>query len=48
MNLIPECMTAIVLTGPGEHELQEVPVPKPGPFEVLSKVRAGGNLRQRP
>jgi hypothetical protein len=30
----------IVLTGLGKHELQEIPVPKPGPFEVLSKVRA--------
>jgi L-iditol 2-dehydrogenase len=37
---IPEKMKAIVLTGPGQHELQEIPVPKPGPFEVLSKVRA--------
>jgi L-iditol 2-dehydrogenase len=37
---IPEKMKAIVLTGPGKHELQEIPVPKPGPFEVLSKVRA--------
>ncbi len=40
MSKIPEKMKAIVLTGPGKHELQEVPVPKPGPFEVLSKVRA--------
>ena len=37
---IPEKMKAIVLTGLGKHELQEIPVPKPGPFEVLSKVRA--------
>ena len=37
---IPAKMKAIVLTGPGKHELREVPVPKPGPFEVLSKVRA--------
>ena len=40
MEKIPEKMKAIVITGPGEHELQEVPVPTPGPFEVLSKVRA--------
>ena len=40
MANIPEKMKAIVLTGPGKHELQVVPVPKPGPFEVLSKIRA--------
>lgn len=40
MTAIPEKMQAIVLTGPGEHELREVPVPKPEPYEVLSKVRA--------
>lgn len=40
MTTIPEKMKAIVLTGPGEHELQQVAVPQPGPFEVLSKVRA--------
>jgi L-iditol 2-dehydrogenase len=40
MNDIPEKMKTIVLTGPGEHELQELPVPKPGPYEVLSRVRA--------
>lgn len=37
---IPKTMKAIVLTKPGEHELREVPVPQPSPFEVLSKVRA--------
>lgn len=37
---IPETMKAIVLTSPGQHELQTVPVPKPGPYEVLSRVRA--------
>lgn len=40
MANIPEKMKAIVLTGPGKHELQELPVPSPGPYEVLSKVRA--------
>lgn len=40
MTKIPEKMKVIVLTGPGEHELQELPVPKPRPYEVLSKVRA--------
>jgi L-iditol 2-dehydrogenase len=37
---IPQLMKAIVLTAPGKHEIQEVPVPQPGPFEVLSMVRA--------
>lgn len=37
---IPKLMKAIVLTAPGKHEVQEVPVPQPGPFEVLSLVRA--------
>ena len=40
MTQIPNTMKAIVLTGPGKHELQEVPVPQPKPYEVLSKVRA--------
>ena len=40
MAKLPEKMKAIVLTGPGAHELREVAVPKPGRFEVLSKVRA--------
>lgn len=40
MTGLPEKMNAIVLTGPGKHELQQVLVPKPGPYEVLSKVRA--------
>ena len=37
---IPKNMKAIVLTAPGKHEVQEVPVPQPGPFEVLSQVKA--------
>ena len=40
MTQIPKVMKAIVLTGPGEHELREVPVPQPQAYEVLSKVRA--------
>jgi len=32
-------MRAIVLTGPNQHEIRDdVPVPKPGPMEVLCKV----------
>lgn len=37
---IPEKMKALVLTSPGEFEVQEVPVPVPGPAEVLCKIRA--------
>ncbi len=39
-NSIPRVMKALVLTGPGSFEIQEVPVPSPGPFEVLCRVRA--------
>jgi L-iditol 2-dehydrogenase len=32
-------MRAVVLTGPGRHEIRDdVPVPRPGPMEVLSQV----------
>jgi L-iditol 2-dehydrogenase len=37
---IPETMLALVLTKAGEHALQEIPVPEPGPDEVLCRVRA--------
>ncbi len=40
MTAIPEKMLALVLTGPGEHLLQEVPVPEPGADDVLCRVRA--------
>ena len=33
-------MKALVLTEPGKFEIQQVPDPKPGPFEVLCKIRA--------
>ena len=36
---IPGKMRALVLTAPGKHEIQEVPVPKPEAAEVLCKVR---------
>ena len=39
-NSIPETMKAVVLTGPGEFEVRKVPVPEPGPEEVLCKVQA--------
>ena len=37
---IPETMRAMVLTGPGEFEIQTVPVPVPGPEEVLCLIGA--------
>ncbi len=33
-------MKALVLTSPGKFEIQEVPIPEPGPGEVLCKIRA--------
>lgn len=36
---IPARMRAVVLTGPGAHEIRDdVPVPRPGPMEVLCRV----------
>jgi len=37
---IPIKMKALVLTSPGEFEVQEVPVPEVGRGEVLCKIRA--------
>jgi len=33
-----QLMRAVVLTGPNEHEIRDIPVPRPGPLEVLCKV----------
>jgi L-iditol 2-dehydrogenase len=36
---LPRTMRAVVLTGPNRHEIRDdVPVPRPGPMEVLCKV----------
>lgn len=40
MTSIPETMRALVLFGPEQIEVREVPVPQPGPGEVLLRVRA--------
>jgi L-iditol 2-dehydrogenase len=37
---IPEKMKALVLPAAGAFEIQEVAVPKPGPFEVLCRIGA--------
>ena len=37
---MPETMQALVVLEPGRFEIREVPVPTPGPNEVLARVRA--------
>ncbi|MBI2755308.1 MAG: alcohol dehydrogenase catalytic domain-containing protein [Chloroflexi bacterium] len=37
---IPSSMRALVLTAPHEHEIRDVPTPRPGPMEVLCLVEA--------
>jgi len=39
---IAESMQAVVCYGPEDYRLEEVPVPRPGPGEVLVKVQAVG------
>ena len=42
VNQIPETMQAVVCHGPENYQLEEVPVPKPGPGEALVQVEATG------
>ena len=37
---LPDTMRALVLMGPDHQELQKVPVPRPGPVEVLIRVES--------
>jgi L-iditol 2-dehydrogenase len=37
---LPATMSALVVLEPGRVEIREVPVPRPGPNEVLARVRA--------
>ncbi len=39
---LPATMRAVVCYNPGDYRLEEVPVPVPGPNEVLAKVEACG------
>lgn len=39
---IPATMAAVVCHGPGDYRLETVPVPRPGPLEVLTSVEAVG------
>jgi 2-desacetyl-2-hydroxyethyl bacteriochlorophyllide A dehydrogenase len=39
---IPDTMKAVVVHGVGDYRFEERPVPKPGPGEVLVKVKAAG------
>ena len=42
MNAIPATMRAAVYHGPGDVRIMAIPVPEPGPGEVLVKVGAAG------
>ena len=44
---ISKTMAAVVCHGPEDYRLEEVPVPTPGPGEVLLRVNVGRHLRQR-
>lgn len=37
---LPKEMNGVVLYGPNDFKVEKIPVPKPGPFEVLMKVKA--------
>ncbi len=39
---LPATMQAVVCYNPGDYRLEDVPVPVPGPNEVLTKVEACG------
>ncbi len=40
--MIPSRMKALVYHGPGDLRVEELPVPRPGPGELLVRVRASG------
>ena len=42
VNQVPDTMQAVICHGPGNYQLEEVAVPRPGPAEALIKVEATG------
>jgi len=40
--VLPETMKAVICHGPLDYRMEQIPVPKPGPGEVLVKVEAVG------
>ncbi len=44
MNILPNTMSAVVLRGQGSDKvfIQDVPVPKPGPNQILARVDSAG------
>lgn len=42
MTVIPDTMQAVICRGPEDYQLEEVPVPAPGPGEALVQVEAVG------
>lgn len=41
-NGLPDTMPAVVCHGPGDYRLEERPVPRPGPGEVVIRVNSAG------
>lgn len=39
---LPETMKAVIVHGPGDYRLEEIPVPKRGPGELLLRIEANG------
>ena len=39
---LPKSMPAVVAHGPGDYRFEDRPVPKPGPGEVVIKVKSAG------
>ena len=43
---LPDSMPAVVCHGPEDYRLEELPVPQPGPGEVVIRVKTRRHLRQ--
>ena len=42
VDKLPKSMPAVMAHGPHDYRMEERPVPKPGPGEVLLKVKSTG------